>query len=50
MVELTTNDKLVAMSDDFVKGLEPYCVLKGYRGSIAHNTYEEKITGDDKEE
>jgi len=49
MSELTTNDKLVAMSDDFVKGLEPYCILKGYRGSIAHNTYEEKVTGDDKD-
>lgn len=46
---LTTNDKLVAMSDGFIQGLEPYCILKGYRGSIAHNTYEEKVTGDDKD-
>lgn len=29
--------------------LESYCILKGYRGSIAHNTYDEKLGIDDKD-
>lgn len=33
--------------DDLLAALEPYCILKGYRGSIAHGTYEENTTHDD---
>jgi hypothetical protein len=35
--------------DDLLDKLEPYCILKGYRGSIAHDTYEENTTHDDKD-
>lgn len=48
-MKLSTNDKIVAMADDYVKALEPFCILKGYRGSIAHGTYDEKATDDDKD-
>ena len=33
--------------DELLQKLEPYCILKGYRGSIAHNTYEPTVTEDD---
>lgn len=35
--------------DELLDRLEPYCILKGYRGSLAHGTYEENITHDDKD-
>lgn len=37
------------MGDTLLKRLEPYCILKGYRGSIAHGTFEESTTKDDKD-
>jgi predicted nucleotidyltransferase len=30
-----------------LEALETFCILKGYRGSIAHGTYEETVTNDD---
>ena len=48
-MKLSTNDKIVSMADDFVQDLEERVILKGYRGSIAHGTYEEKATDDDKD-
>ena len=35
--------------DELLQELEPYCILKGYRGSIAHNTYDPTVTEDDKD-
>ena len=35
--------------DNWIQRLEPYIILRGYRGSIAHNTYEESTTKDDKD-
>ena len=35
--------------DEVLSKLEPHCILKGYRGSIAHGTYEETVTHDDKD-
>lgn len=37
------------MKDKLLEDLEPYCILKGYRGSIAHGTFEEEVTLDDKD-
>ena len=33
--------------DEVLDNLEDYVILKGYRGSIAHGTYEETVTDDD---
>lgn len=41
--------KQVIAKDKLLAELEPYCILTGYRGSIAHNTYEENVTHDDKD-
>lgn len=35
--------------DEVLIKLQPYCILEGYMGSIAHNTYEPTITFDDKD-
>lgn len=35
--------------DTLLDRLEPFCILKGYRGSITHGTYEENTTHDDKD-
>lgn len=35
--------------DETLDMLDPYCVLLGYRGSIAHGTYEENVTHDDRD-
>jgi predicted nucleotidyltransferase len=35
--------------DELLDRLEPNCILKGYRGSIAHGTYEENTTHDDRD-
>jgi predicted nucleotidyltransferase len=35
--------------DKLIDGLEENVILKGYRGSIAHGTYEENTTHDDKD-
>ena len=47
--KLSKNTWHVWMSDNLLRKLEPYCILKGYRGSIAHGTFEESITKDDKD-
>ena len=39
----------IIQSDAVLKRLEPYCILRGFRGSIAHETYEENTTHDDKD-
>ncbi len=36
-------------ADCLLDRLEPFCILKGYRGSIAHGTYEENTTHDDRD-
>jgi hypothetical protein len=33
--------------DAVLGNLEDYVILKGYRGSIAHGTYEDTVTDDD---
>ena len=35
--------------DEKLDMLEPYCILKGYRGSIAHNTYDSNLPYEDKD-
>jgi len=42
-------NKQIIKNDKLLNEMEPYCILKGYRGSIAHNTYEENVTHDDKD-
>ena len=37
------------VKDEVLSMLEPYIILEGYRGSIAHGTYQETITEDDKD-
>jgi len=32
-----------------IQAIWPHVILCGYRGSVAHGTYEEKVTGDDKD-
>jgi len=49
MSEINENTRAVWFTDNLIKRLEPYCILRGYRGSIAYNTYEEKTTHDDKD-
>lgn len=49
MEKLSKNTWHVWMSDNLLRKLEPYCILKGYRGSIAHGTFEESVTKDDKD-
>jgi len=39
----------VIAEDGLLSLLEPYVILRGFRGSIAHDTYEEKVTNDDKD-
>lgn len=39
----------IILSDSVLRKLEPYCILRGFRGSIAHETYEESTTHDDKD-
>lgn len=40
---------MIWQEDEKLKSLEPYVILCGYRGSIAHGTYEENTTHDDKD-
>ena len=49
MEKLSKNTWHVWMSDNLLQQLEPYCILKGYRGSISHGTFEESTTKDDKD-
>ena len=42
-------NKQIIEKDVLLNRLEPYCILRGYRRSIAHNTYEESVTHDDKD-
>ena len=42
-------NKEIIKKDKVLRELEPYVILRGYRGSIAHNTYEESVTHDDKD-
>lgn len=37
------------LQDELLQKLEPYCILRGYRGSIAHNTYDPDNGYDDKD-
>ena len=39
----------IIYQDELIRRLEPYCILMGYRGSIAHDTYEENVLHDDKD-
>lgn len=50
MIEkISKNTWHIWMSDNLLRTLEPYCILKGYRGSISHGTFEESVTKDDKD-
>ena len=49
MEKLSKNTQHVWMGDPLLQRLEPYCILKGYRGSIAHGTFDEIATKDDKD-
>jgi len=44
---LSENTILCWFTDSWLKELEPYVILRGYRGSVAHNTYEDSVTNDD---
>jgi len=46
---ISKNTRMVWFTDGIIKRLEPYVILRGFRGSIAHNTYEPDITQDDKD-
>jgi len=48
-VDISKNTRAVWFTDGLIRQLEPYCILRGFRGSIAHNTYEESVTHDDKD-
>ena len=39
----------IILQDELLRQLEPQVILSGYRGSIAHDTYEENTTHDDKD-
>lgn len=41
--------KHIIRDDKVLSELEEYVILRGYRGSISHNTYEETVTHDDKD-
>jgi len=49
MEKISKNTRAVWFLDGLIKRLEPYCILRGFRGSIAHNTYEPTVTRDDKD-
>lgn len=46
---ISKNTRAVWFTDNLIYRLEPYCILRGFWGSIAHNTYEENVTHDDKD-
>lgn len=48
-MDISKNTRAVWFTDGLIQRLEPYCILRGFRGSIAHNTYEENTTHDDKD-
>jgi len=49
LTNIGKNARAVWFTDNLICRLEPYCILRGFRGSIAHNTYEENVTHDDKD-
>ena len=46
---LSKQTRAIFMTDHLLARLDLYIILLGYRGSIAHNTYEESTTHDDKD-
>ena len=46
MAEMTAK---IILQDELLRQLESQIILSGYRGSIAHDTYEENTTHDDKD-
>jgi len=44
---MSSETKLCWFMDSWLKELDEFVILLGYRGSIAHNTYQKEVTSDD---
>ena len=44
---LSAETKACWFMDSWLAGLDEYVILQGYRGSVAHNTYDKSVTSDD---